>query len=373
MIGIDRRALRVAWTVFLFGLALTIIWFLRATIAVFAAAVFFAYILSPVVGLVERFIKRRRGLALTIVYCVLVGLLVLIGFQLVPAVAGQAINLSSRLPSMISGGNLAKLPLPAWAEPMREQLIPVLNKIATNLQSSVGPVLQEAGSRLLSGLGATLPIILIPILAFFFLKDARTIRGSLVCLVNTATNRAMLDRILDDIHDVLRNYIRALVLLSICSFCAWAIFLSVLRYPYELLLAGVSALFEFIPVIGPAAALAVLLAVCLVTGSGGLLWIVLFWVSFRVFQDYVLNPYLMSSGIEIHPLLVLFGVFAGDALGGVPGMFFSVPVLAILRLIFIRMRNASLRRESAQETQRVILTSEEPADLRPTVKLSNEI
>ncbi len=71
MMGIDRRALRVAWTVFLFGLTLTVVWFIRSTIAVFAAAVFFAYILSPVVGLVERFIKRRRGLALAIVYCLL--------------------------------------------------------------------------------------------------------------------------------------------------------------------------------------------------------------------------------------------------------------------------------------------------------------
>jgi len=54
-----------------------------------------------------------------------------------------------------------------------------------------------------------------------------------VCLIDKGPNRTMLDRILDDIHDVLRNYIRALVLLSIASFCAWAIFLSVLRYPYR--------------------------------------------------------------------------------------------------------------------------------------------
>ncbi|MFL6416392.1 MAG: AI-2E family transporter [Bryobacteraceae bacterium] len=372
MMGIDHRALRVAWTVFLFALALTVIWFIRSTIAVFAGAVFFAYMLSPVVGVVERFIKRRRALALTIVYCLLVGLLVLIGFQLVPAVAGQAINLSSRLPGLVSGGNLAKLPLPAWAEPMRNQLVPVLNRVATNLQSSVVPFLQQAGSHLLSGLGATLPIILIPILAFFFLKDARSIRGSILTLVDKSQSRAMLDRILDDIHDVLRNYIRALVLLSIASFCAWAIFLSVLRYPYELLLAGVSAIFEFIPVIGPAAALAILLSVCIVTGTGGLIWIVVFWASFRVFQDYVLNPYLMSSGIEIHPLLVLFGVLAGDALAGVPGMFFSVPVLAILRLIIIRMRTASQRRDPVREAQRVLLTTDLPSDLRPEVKLSNE-
>jgi predicted PurR-regulated permease PerM len=115
-----------------------------------------------------------------------------------------------------------------------------------------------------------------------------------------------------------------------------------------------------------------LLAVFLVTGSGGLLWVIIFWASFRVFQDYVLNPYLMSSGIEIHPLLVLFGVLAGDALAGVPGMFFSVPVLAILRHVFVRMRAASLRRESGSDSKHVILTNQISSDLQPEVKVGNQ-
>ena len=64
----------------------------------------------------------------------------------------------------------------------------------------------------------------------------------------------------------------------------------------------------------------------------------IFLAVYRVFQDYVLSPYLMSSGVEIHPLLVLFGVLAGEQIGGVPGMFFSVPIMAALRVIFVRLR-----------------------------------
>ncbi len=59
---------------------------------------------------------------------------------------------------------------------------------------------------------------------------------------------------------------------------------------------------------------------------------------YRIFQDYVLSPYLMSSRIELHPMLVLFGVLAGEQLLGIPGMFFSVPAMAALRLIWIRLR-----------------------------------
>ncbi len=151
--------------------------------------------------------------------------------------------------------------------------------------------------------------------------------------------------ILDDVHLVLTNYIRALVLLALASFCAWAIFLSLMRYPYELLVAGLAGMLEFIPVIGPAAALVMMLIVFGVTGSGGLLWVVLFWGCFRVFQDYILNPYLMSAGVELHPLLVLFGVLAGENLAGIPGMFFSVPTIAILKAIYTHLRTSYQRKQ----------------------------
>lgn len=357
MMGIDKRALRMAWTVFLFALLLAIVWMIRATIGVFAAAIFFAYMLSPLVGLIERFIKKRRTLALTLVYCAFIGLLVLIGFQLLPALAEQAVSLATRLPGLVSGGNLAHLPLPAFLEPMREQVIPMLNRAATNLETSVVPFLREAGSRLLSGLGDLLPIILIPILAFFFLKDARTMRNALLDIFDNEHHNSTLDRILEGIHGVLRNYIRALVLLAIASFAAWAIFLSVFHYPYELLLAGLSGILEFIPVVGPIAALATVVAVVLATGTNGLLWIFIFWAAFRLFQDYVLQPYLMSSGIEMHPMLVLFGVLAGEAIGGIPGMFFSVPLLAILKVVYNQMRE----RQSKQKLHRYELEKQAPA------------
>jgi predicted PurR-regulated permease PerM len=52
----------------------------------------------------------------------------------------------------------------------------------------------------------------------------------------------------------------------------------------------------------------------------------------------VLSPKLLSQGMEMHPLLVLFGVFAGMELAGIPGAFLSVPVLALGRVVFRRLR-----------------------------------
>ena len=339
--GLDNRALRAVWTVFLFGLLLAVIYYIRGVILLFAGSIFLAYMLSPIVTVVERFfVGRRRNLALAIVYVLLIGALVAVGFKLIPTIADEATSLARHLPALVTGGGLTKIPLPAFLEPIREKVLVILNTEAVHLQASLVPFLQQAGPRILSGLGAVVPLILVPILAFFFLKDARSIRNGVLDTIDGRRDRTLLDRILGDIHSLLKNYIRALVLLAIASFVAWVIFLGLMGYSYEFLLAGLAGICEFIPVIGPAAAGVVMLLVIAITGSGSLLWIVIFWGCFRVFQDYVLNPYLMSSGVEVHPLLVLFGVLAGDAVGGIPGMFFAIPVIAIVRVVLHRVREA---------------------------------
>ncbi|WP_278501429.1 AI-2E family transporter, partial [Paraburkholderia fungorum] len=58
----------------------------------------------------------------------------------------------------------------------------------------------------------------------------------------------------------------------------------------------------------------------------------------RLFQDYVLNPYLMSEGVEVSPFLVIVGLLAGDQLGGVAGIFLAVPVIAMLKIVIGRAR-----------------------------------
>jgi predicted PurR-regulated permease PerM len=70
------------------------------------------------------------------------------------------------------------------------------------------------------------------------------------------------------------------------------------------------------------------------------LTVVIFVIAFRMLQDYILSPHLMGRGVELHPLLVLFGVFAGAEVAGVAGTFLSVPALALARVLYLRLRKA---------------------------------
>ena len=71
---------------------------------------------------------------------------------------------------------------------------------------------------------------------------------------------------------------------------------------------------------GPLTGGGLILVVGVLTGCSHLVAFINFWVAYRLLQDYVLSPYLMNSGMEVHPLLVLFGVLAGEELAGIPGM-----------------------------------------------------
>jgi len=144
--------------------------------------------------------------------------------------------------------------------------------------------------------------------------------------------------ILKDLNQLLARYIRSLVLLAILVFVVYSLFFGAAGVPYALFLATVAALFEFIPVAGPLVASLAILVVSGLTGYPHMLMLFIFLIVFRLLQDYVVNPYLMSAGVAIHPLVVLFGVLAGEQIAGIPGMFFSVPVMAALRIIFLRLR-----------------------------------
>lgn len=350
MLGVDAHALRAAWTVFLFALLAVVVYLIRDTLMLFAVAVFFAYMLAPIVRLVEHFVPKNRNIALAIVYVVLVGGLVAAGIGIASMIAAEATSLASHLPALLRGDKLAGIPLPAWLEPLREKITEAIHAETITLEQGIVPLLQSLGGRVLAGLGSLLPVILVPILGFFLLKDSRDIRNLLIGSLSAGGERNTLMQILADIHDLLSRYIRALVLLALAAFAAWFLFLEAISAPYPLLLAGIAGVLELIPVIGPLTAVVVALIVCGVSGFGGLLWIVLFAVAFRLFQDYVLNPYLMSAGIEVHPLLVLFGVLAGERLGGIPGMFFSVPLIAVLKIVYFRLRELRDLKDLAVES-----------------------
>src|SRR5271170_4863185 len=260
MLGIDRRVLQTAWTVFLFVFALAAIYEIRRTLVLFALALFLANLLSPVVERVHWLIppSGTRGPAAALVYLVLIGILVALAIPIGSKIAEEASGLGGRIPAEIQQDPLGRVHLPAWLEPIRPRLDQLLRDRLEQFNQDVLPMLTSAGEQLLTGIGNILSLVLIPILSFFILKDGVRIRRALVQSFGPEA-REMVDGILTDLHLLLARYMRALLLLAVATFVSYLGFLSAISVPYALLLSGISATLEIIPVIGPIAGATVIL------------------------------------------------------------------------------------------------------------------
>jgi predicted PurR-regulated permease PerM len=347
MLGIDRSAARYTWTAAAVLLLLWLVYLVRSTLFIFVLALLFAYLLSPLVDLLDRFLPasrtRTRTPALAMAYVIFVAIVVVAGVQIVPRVVEQATALKERFPKMVA---VWEQPVPAPPESGTVSSIKaqVLDKIRTEVAERSNDLigaLPEVGLRFLSVASDLIYVVIIPVLAFFFLKDGSQIREHILSLVDAGPRRALLDDLMADVNVLLAHYMRALVLLALSAFTAYSLFFAILGVPYGILLAALACLLEFIPMVGPLAASLIILLVGGLSGAP-IIAILVFLASYRMLQDYVVSPHLMGQGVELHPLLVLFGVFAGAEVAGIAGTFLSVPVLALVRIVYLRVRKARI-------------------------------
>ncbi|MDP9112124.1 MAG: AI-2E family transporter [Acidobacteriota bacterium] len=338
LLGLDQRVLKAAWTVFVFALAITLIYSIRGALITFTLAIFLALLLSPLVTFVDHFTSVRisRTVALMVVYVLLIAAFAAVLIGVISAVASDARTLTGALPNALRSDPLGGLPLPAWLAPMRERLGLWLHDRMDELGQNALSLTGEALRQLATGLGTLVSVVVVPILAFFFIKDGRVLRDGLIHSV-PRKHQLLLHQTLQDLHRLLSQYLRALVILAGVAFVFYAVFLSATGAPYAVLLAGIAATLEFIPAVGPLVAMLLISGVGLFSGYTHWILLFVFFAVYRLGQDYVLQPMLLSAGMRMHPLLIIFGVLAGGELGGIPGIFFSIPLMAALRLIFLRL------------------------------------
>jgi predicted PurR-regulated permease PerM len=178
-------------------------------------------------------------------------------------------------------------------------------------------------------------LVLIPILAFFLLKDAESFRRSALLMLPRGRWRWRGDEFFQDINSTLAAYIRAQ--LTACLFIGiiCSLGFTVLELPGGLVMGVLAGVFEFVPLVGPVtiALLAALLAM-FHAGPFNAFLVLLFLGVLRIVQDYVIYPRLIGQGIHLHPLAVIFAILAGEKLAGVAGIFLAIPVVAIITVSY---------------------------------------
>jgi len=339
-IGFNARVAKIAWTVALVALALYTIYAVRRTLFVFVLAIFFSYMLHPLVRYLDRFTPRRvsHALSTVTVFVVIVLAIAGIGFLVGPAIAEQASNLADQLPALMNDPHIEeRLPLPNWLAPYRAHIVAFVRAQFEAGTAYAVPMARQVGKGIISVASNLVFVLLIPILAFLFIKDGAALRDGFLRWLGAGRYATMWAVIIGDLDLLVGRYIRALLLLALATLVVYSLVFSIAGVPYGLLLGSIAGALEFVPVVGPLAAAVICIVVAGLSGYSHLLLLIGFIVLYRLFQDYVLNPYLMSDGVEVSPLLVLFGLLAGEELAGVAGIFLSVPVIAAAKIVVLRI------------------------------------
>jgi predicted PurR-regulated permease PerM len=111
--------------------------------------------------------------------------------------------------------------------------------------------------------------------------------------------------------------------------------------------APVAGILEFIPLVGPLLAGLILLVIAFATGYTHWIVLVVFWLVWRFVQDYFNMPRLMGRRLRLEPLLTITAVLAGGEIGGIIGMFLSIPAVAAVQVIYRNSVSARKRDEDA--------------------------
>lgn len=222
--------------------------------------------------------------------------------------------------------------------------LPIGAEIADNytqIESQALGMMPQLGKGVRAAARDFINLFIIPILSFFLLKDGPWIRDSLVELWfepgPSCERRRAVEGVLKDAHVLILQYMRALLFLCLATLIAFTVALSMMRVPYATLLALIAFPLEFVPLVGPMTSAIVIVGVSKFYHYPHVAGLVAFLLVYRLFQDYVLSPHLMNKSVKLHPVLVMFGVFAGGELGGVGGIFLSVPILAVGRLVYYEL------------------------------------
>lgn len=328
---------RVLYTATIYVASLYLFRAARETLTLFLFAILFAYFLLPLVNRLERPL-RGRGRAIAVVYVLLLGSLTLLAFLVGPTISRETHELAASLPSLLN--RLASGELVDSIGHHRGWTVERINQVQGFLTDHRDGILtygKATAAKLATPLSHIWWLILIPILTLFFLKQGQEIASSIAGLVTDPDDHGVVDGLFADINVMLGSYIRSQIILSVFTLVAYTLVLSVMRVPYSFILGPLAGFLEFIPVVGPAVAAISVFGIAVLAGYPHTIGLIVFLGAWRLIQDYVSAPRIMGKSLEIDPLVQIFAVLAGGEIGGIVGALISVPVVAILRIIWRRI------------------------------------
>jgi predicted PurR-regulated permease PerM len=344
---IEQKPIRFSPSIKLIAAAIVVILavvFLRAVVhilAPFIAAIITAYLFNPLISWLHRRTRIGRAYWIAVLYVLAFLLIYLLVTWIWPRIVQQTSDLAAAAPDLVARiralfEGREEIEIAGFVlnlAPLEEQLISVVRDLGAWLSGNVPGLV-------FSALETGIFVLVYLIITFYLLLHSGNLLRWATSLI-PAPYRVEIGQLGRQIDQVFSAYIRGQLLLIIIMSVLLYIPLSILQVPYALVIAVASGVLEILPIIGPWSAAGIAMLVALFQpetpfglsniGLAALLGSIYFIL--RQIEDHFIIPNVMGPLVRLHPAVVIFAILAGGAIAGAFGLFISIPVAAVIRIL----------------------------------------
>ncbi len=317
---------------------LFIIWALSPMLLPFVAGLAIAYFLNPLVVALRRFNLSRATGASVIILCAILAAVAIV-LLILPLLQNQVTALVNAVPAYNATLHNKIMP---WLMTMLDKFSPEdVEKIRNAASEHIGEAINWVAQffkRILTGGLAIFDVLTLvfitPLVAFYVLRDwehlTKTIDRAL-----PRKHYAVIREQLNRIDQTLAGFVRGQSLVCLSLGTIYAVGLTLVGLDFGVAIGLTAGILSFIPYVGSS----FVLVTGLVLGAvqfgdwphvAGIL--VVFAVG-QIMEGYVLTPKLVGDRVGLHPVWIMFGLFAGASLLGFLGMLIAVPVSAVIGVL----------------------------------------
>ncbi len=336
-----RWSSQVRLTVSLLLIALIIYLLFRFSVvlAPMTLAVILAYVLSPLVNLLQGRLRIRRGLAALLIYMILLAVLVALPVVIIRPLAAQ---LSELIPA-IQRFLLVIENLLGHRYVVAGQVINVdelIQQAIGSLQGSLEPVFGGTLNLAVDVISSVIWVIFILVVSFYLIKDGPLLREWLEKNVPPTYQQDYI-RLRDEISQIWSAFFRGQLVLALVVAVLFTIIGFILGLPFALAMGVFAGLMEFLPSIGHGIWLVIASLLALFVGSTWLPlpnWVFMLVVIglHLIYEQFDLNyliPRIIGRSVHLPPLVVILGIVTGAVLAGVLGIPLAAPTIASARVL----------------------------------------
>lgn len=293
-------------------------------------SVMIAVLLHPVVNILVR-IRINRVIAIIVTLV----LTFIITAALAVLIFRQLAQFTESWPILVDKFELMLNQTSKWISQYFDLSRWKVNRWTTNAKTEMLSMSNAQVGQTLYALGGwVVTLLLIPVYVFLFLFYNKLLI-EFIHRVFGNSDQDRISKIILEIKSVIQSYLAGLLIEAVIVAILNITALLVLGIEYAILLGILGALLNVIPYIGGLVAVALPMAVALATKSTPMFafYVLALYYLIQLIDNNIIVPLIVSSKVKINALFAILVVFAGNALWGVSGMFLSIPLLAIVKLI----------------------------------------